>query len=260
MSHFLAKIKTYIEHRVQQIHINDNDITTNQIDFCKIFYQSTAPVIIAEIKFASPSLGVIYPGTLTPVQIAAQYKLHGANALSVLTEPTFFSGNIEFISQIRQNFIDYPILLKDFVLSPLQIKQAQLFGANAVLLIVSFLDPGLLQELYNYSTELGLTPLIEVHNFSELELALKLYPKLIGINNRNLHTLAIDLNTARSLIAAVPDNIFTICESGVNTLATINEMTALGFDGFLIGGHLMQHCNPGEKLTALLNDIPDDAR
>ena len=225
-------------------------------DFCKIF-QNDKPVIISEVKFASPSRGVIYQGNLSPVQIAHEYLHNGASALSVLTEPDYFKGDINYIRQIRASLPDCSMLLKDFVLAPIQIQQAHAAGANAVLLIVGFLDRTLLHELYAYALSLGLTPLIEVHDADELELALSLKPKIIGVNNRNLKTLKIDLETSRTLIKSIPDDIYAVCESGLSTLAEIQSMASLGFDGFLIGSHMMQSDHPGEALGNLLQGASD---
>ncbi|MDP3558922.1 MAG: indole-3-glycerol-phosphate synthase [Legionellaceae bacterium] len=252
MSDFLETIRESVLTRVQHMRIEERGTIVNTIDFCEMFRQTKSPIFISEIKFSSPSRGVIYRGDLSPVQIAAQYKQHGAHALSVLTEPSFFKGDIEYIRQIRTQLPDCPILLKDFVLSPLQIKQAQVYGASAVLLIVGFLEPALLRVLHAYALSLGLTPLVEVHDAAELEVALTLQPKVIGINNRNLKTLKIDLNTSRALIPLIPEEIFTVCESGIDSVSAIQEMSALGFDGFLIGSHLMQSAHPGEALAALL--------
>ena len=251
MSNFLDEMKAYVHARVHMMS-EPTDVRCNPTDFCEIFRHASKPTIISEVKFASPTRGVFYPGTLSPVQIATEYWDNGASALSVLTEPHFFKGNIEFIRQIRAALPNCPILLKDFVLDPMQIKQARAMGANAILLIVGFLTPSLLRELYDCVVSLGLTPLIEVHDADELEIALTLNPKVIGINKRNLKTLKIDLDTSRHLISLIPDNVFAVCESGISTLAEINAMTTLGFDGFLMGGHFMENAHPGEALGQLL--------
>ena len=251
MSHFLEDMTQHVLTRLQTLYVESNPPVASSVDFCEIFNHQTVPVIISEIKFASPSRGCIYTGTLNHVQIAERYVAHGASALSVLTEPHFFKGDVQYIRDIRAALPTCPILLKDFVLSPLQIQQAHAVGANAVLLIVAFLEPSLLRSLYDEAMNLGLVPLIEVHDERELELALRLQPKIIGINNRNLKTMAIDLDNARRLISQVPEDVFAVCESGIRTQAEIQEMQARGFDGFLIGSHLMQSPDPGEALGAL---------
>lgn len=254
MIDFLKKLKPLIQHRANQIQTAKIP-PKNSIDFCSIFEHSSKPVIIAEIKFASPSRGKIYNGRLNSVQIAQSYLNNKASALSVLTEPDFFKGDINYISKIRANFPNAPILCKDFILSKKQILQALSYGANAVLLIVAFLEPLLLKVLYNYAMSLNLTPLIEIHSLSELEIALELNPKIIGVNNRNLNTLDIDLNTSRNLIKKIPKHIYTVCESGIASVFDIQEMSRLGFHGFLIGSHFMLHPNPGEVLGKFINGV-----
>jgi indole-3-glycerol phosphate synthase len=257
MNNFLAVMRTRVLKRVEQISLLLEEASSQHLNFCHIFQDKSSPAIIAEIKFASPSQGAIYPGSLTPVQLAENYCTHGARALSVLTEPYFFRGDIQYIRQIRSAFPLCPILLKDFILHPLQIKQAQVFGANAVLLIVAFLTPALLQELYTYAVSLNLTPLVEVHDAEELSLALELKPKIIGINNRNLRSLAVALQTSYQLIQLIPDTVFAVCESGISTCREIKAMITAGFDGLLIGSKLMQSPQPGEVLSALLKEYPD---
>ena len=254
MSHFLDKMRSHVLTRVEQMEV-EGDLVTHPLDFCTIFQNSNLPVIISEIKFASPSRGVIYHGHLSHVQIAEHYMDHGASALSVLTEPNFFNGDIETIRTIRKAFPASHILLKDFVLAPIQIKQAHAFGANAVLLIVGFMEQSTLCDLYAYAVSLGLTPLVEVHDAEELDRALLLHPKIIGVNNRNLKTMVIDMEISRTLIKRIPDDVFAVCESGITTGVEIAEMTALGFDGFLIGSHMMQTNHPGEALGQLIESV-----
>ncbi len=256
MNDFLAVMRVEVLKRVKQM-TQPLDVASKQVDFCSIFQDKSAPVIIAEIKLASPSQGRIYPGSLNPVQLAKSYYSHGARALSVLTEPYFFKGDIQYIRQIRSALPLCPILLKDFILHPIQIKQAQVFGASAVLLIVAFLTPVLLQELYTYAVSLNLTPLIEVHDAEELALASQLKPKVIGINNRNLRSLSVDLQTSYQLIQLMPETVFAVCESGISTHSQIKAMLAAGFDGLLIGSQMMQSPQPGQALGALLKEHPD---
>jgi indole-3-glycerol phosphate synthase len=256
MNDFLAVMRTHVLKRLKQIP-QQSDTPVKQVDFCGIFQDKSTPTIIAEIKFASPSRGAIYPGSLNPVQLAGSYCIHGAQALSVLTEPHFFKGDIQYIRQIHRAFPLSPLLLKDFILDPIQIKQAQVFGASAVLLIVSFLTPALLQELYSYAVSLNLTPLVEVHDAEELALALELNPQVVGINNRNLRSLSVDLKTAYQLIQLIPDTVFAVCESGISTYSEIKALIAAGFDGFLIGSQMMQSPCPGEALAKLLKEHPD---
>ena len=208
--------------------------------------------IIAEIKFASPSLGDIYKGKLNHVQIAQEYIENGASALSVLTEPTRFKGDIRYISDIREKFPDFPILQKDFISTEKKILQAYEHGASAILLIVTHLQQLELSRLYEYALSLGLTPLVEVHSLEEIKRALMIQPTLIGVNNRNLNTLSIDLQISRDCIPHIPSSIKRLSLSGIHCSASLNEMRGLGFDGFLIGSHFMKHEHPGLALRALL--------
>lgn len=253
MNNFIETIKASVRSRAASIQI-ETDLRRNTLNFCDLFQSSTHPAIIAEIKFASPSRGRIYQGNLDPVSIAGDYLSHGASALSILTEPDYFQGNIESIRAVRQAYPEAHILLKDFVLSKAQIAQALVYGANAVLLIVAFLNPKLLKTLYDYTLSLGLTPLIEVHDLAELETALALKPKLIGINHRNLNTLTIDLDVSDALVKFIPDDVFVIAESGIETKADLNTMVSRGMDGCLIGSRFMKTSDPGQSLQQLLGD------
>jgi indole-3-glycerol phosphate synthase len=253
MNNFIQTMKNSVRSRADSIQM-EAGLIFNTLNFCDIFQSSSTPAIIAEIKFASPSAGRIYPGNLDPVTIAGDYLSHRASALSILTEPEYFQGNIESIRAVRQAYPKAHILLKDFVLSKAQIAQGLLYGANAVLLIVAFLSPKLLESLYDYSLSLGLTPLIEVHDLAELERALALKPKLIGINHRNLSTLTIDLDISDTLIQAIPDDVFVIAESGIETKADLNVMVSRGVDGCLIGSCFMKETYPGHALQKLLDD------
>ena len=251
---FLEKIRSHVTRRVELMPDSIIEMP-NTMDFCKIFSISTKPIIISEVKFSSPSRGQIYQGKLNHIDIAGNYLNAGAAALSVLAEPNYFQGSINFIKDIRVTYLNSYILLKDFILSKKQIAQGLLYGANAILLIVSFLNKDLLRELYDYSLHLGLTPIIEVHDGFELEQALQLSPQIIGINNRNLQTLEISLDTARNLIKHIPDDCYAICESGIDNSSQIREMMDIGFDGFLIGSSLMKYENPGIELQKLIFEV-----
>lgn len=252
MSNFLNKIRPLVLERVQNIKsLETNSTPAAGINFLDIFKQKE-PAIIAEIKFASPSQGNIYSGTLDHVAVAGSYLENGASALSVLAEPHYFKGNIEYIRDIRKAYPHCNILLKDFILDKRQIVQGKEYGANAILLIAAFLQPDQLKRLYHFILDLELTPLIEIHNSQELHSILSLNPKLIGINNRNLQSLKIDLDTSRNLIKDIPPSTYSICESGIDNKSQIQEMFALGFKGFLIGSSLMQTPDPGLALKTIL--------
>jgi indole-3-glycerol phosphate synthase len=253
MNNFLQCIKESVRERLLKTE-NYSETRRNELDFCNLFSSSEAFKVIAEIKFSSPSSGRIHPLKNNPERIAKEYISHGASALSILTEPHYFDGHIEYIEKVRRLFPEIPILLKDFVLSEKQIRQGIHHGANAILLIAAFLEKNELNELYHCALDLGATPLIEIHNEKDLNSALELSPKLIGINNRNLKTLEVDLNISRKLISKVPNGVYTLCESGLKSREELRAMSSLGFDGFLMGSRLMRKEHPGEELQTLIRE------
>lgn len=208
--------------------------------------------VIAEVKLASPSRGEIAP-ELKPLEVAGDYLAHGAAALSVLTEPQFFKGSLEYLRAIRQAFPEALLLMKDFILDAYQLYQGRLAGADACLLIVAMLEPEQLQELYQQALELGLTPLVEVHNAEEMQVALELKASLIGVNNRDLKTLTTDLQTSQRLASLVPAGTRLICESGLSQGQDLKQAASWGYTGFLIGTHFMATGKPGAALAELLS-------
>ena len=258
MTYFLNELKPFVQKRADQLCAIENP-EKNTINFCSIFEDklNPLPIVIAEIKFASPSRGKIYHGNLNCTEIAQAYINNQASALSILTEPHFFKGDLNYIKNIRKQFSNFPILCKDFILSKKQIAHALLSGANAILLIVAFLKKEQLENLYDYAMSLNLTPIIEIHNEQELNQALELNPTIIGINNRDLNTMHINLNNSRLLIKKIPDSVFTLCESGIQNRTEMLEMTQLGFDGLLIGTQFMRSENPGLALQQFIREGND---
>jgi len=220
-------------------------------DFAAAFRQPDLLHILAEIKRASPSQGAIAPH-LEAVDVARQYLSQGARALSVLTEPQFFGGQPQDLLAVRSQFPQALLLMKDFLLDPYQLYLARACGADACLLMASLLAPAELAELYGLALELGLTPLLEVHDAAEMAQAQALGAQLIGINNRNLKTLHVDLELGVSLLPLAPAQAVLICESGLSQAAELVRMRQLGFDGFLIGSSLMRGGQPGRALQTLL--------
>ena len=206
--------------------------------------------IIAEVKKASPSKGLIR-ADFEPLAIARDYAAAGASAISVLTEERFFDGRLEYLEQIR-GAVDVPLLRKDFILDPYQISEAKSFGADAILLIAALLEPGLLRELCAQATELALDSLIEVHTEKELESALAAGGQVVGINNRDLKTFAVDLAVTERLAPLVPAGTPRVCESGIDSPEQIRRVEKLGVHVFLIGESLMRAPTPGQKLRELL--------
>lgn len=256
MSDFLKKIRPLILERVQNAHMTMTQMESafehQPHDFGACF-QDPGKNIIAEIKRASPSQGEIAPNK-KPVEVAQSYLHAGAKAISVLTEPHYFGGNIAFIKAIRQAYPEARLLMKDFIITEHQVVQARWAGADACLLMVSMLEHRALKTLFDKALELGLTPLVEVHDADELKIALDLDAPLIGINNRDLKTLKVDLSTGKNLLEKAPKDRLYICESGIHQLSDLNLAHQWGFNGFLIGTHFMRQSDPGAALKAFLEN------
>ena len=217
--------------------------------------------IIAEVKYASPSQGTIVaqaPEERQPETVATAYFAAGAKAVSVLTEPQWFQGDLRYLGRIRSTLPRANLLMKDFVIDESQVYQARLYQANAVLLIVAMLSPQRLAALHALAIDLRLTPLVEVHDEAELAAALKIKPRLLGVNNRNLQTLKIDLETGLRLRRRIPAGIRSVCESGIETPQDLARMRQGGFDTFLVGTSLMRGGDPGGALQRLLDGARHD--
>lgn len=205
--------------------------------------------IIAEIKRASPSKGIIND-QIDVAETARNYETGGACAISVLTEEDRFKGSLEDLETARAA-VQIPVLRKDFVFDEFQIREAKDSGADVILLIVAMLDDENLKKLYEFADDLGLDVLVEVHTLEELERAKKLGAKIIGVNNRDLHSFKVSLDVSRELIKHAPKDALLICESGLSTKEEILEMKNLGFSGFLIGETLMRSGKVTEELKKL---------
>ncbi|HRJ66602.1 MAG TPA: indole-3-glycerol phosphate synthase TrpC [Alphaproteobacteria bacterium] len=209
--------------------------------------------VIAEVKFASPSEGDIRMPP-EPAPVAQGYLQAGARMLSVLTEPRYFKGSLDYLAAIRAGAPDALLLRKDFICDAYQLHEARAHGADAVLLIVAMTDDALTQDLLQQAAALGLTALVEVHDADEMARAQKMGARMIGVNNRNLKTLKTTLDTSRQLAPRKAPGSVLICESGLSTDAQLREMRGLGYDGFLMGTHFMKKPSPGDALAALLKD------
>ncbi len=194
--------------------------------------------IIAEIKKASPSKGVICED-FDPIQIAYNYSKGGADAISVLTEPHWFAGDIEYLTQIRR-YSQTPLLRKDFIIDKYQIVQALVYGADFILLIAKALSTKELKQLYDYALYVGLDVLVEIHDKDDLKKAIRCGANIIGINHRNLETFEFDMRLCYDLIPMIPNGKIIVAESGVDDRQTIDEISSIGADAFLIGEHLMR--------------------
>lgn len=207
--------------------------------------------LIAEVKKASPSAGVI-AANFDPVDIARQYEAAGAHALSVLTDEQFFQGSLQYLTQIR-NEVRLPLLRKDFVIHEVQIAEASVAGADAILLIVAALEQERLEALYKEATLLQLDVLVEVHTAEEMERALDLGADLIGINNRNLATFEVDLKTTEELSEEVPEGVVLVCESGLKTREDTQRAFDCGCNAILVGESLMRTNDIAAQVTELLS-------
>ncbi|MCI0653514.1 MAG: indole-3-glycerol phosphate synthase TrpC [Methylococcaceae bacterium] len=205
--------------------------------------------VIAEIKKASPSKGVIREN-FQPIQIARSYEQGGATCLSVLTDQKFFQGS-EVYLQLSRTACSLPVLRKDFMIDPYQVFEARAIEADCILLIVAALNDPQIKELADTASGLGMDVLIEVHNLEELERALKLDLPLLGINNRNLHNFETRLETTLDLLKHIPGNKTVVTESGIHSPADVRLMRDNGVNAFLIGEAFMKAEEPGEKLREL---------
>jgi indole-3-glycerol phosphate synthase len=209
-----------------------------------------SPAIISEIKKASPSKGVIC-ADFRPSEIARAYESGGAAALSVLTDRDYFQGSFDDLRAARAA-CSLPVLRKDFTISPYHVYEAAANGADGILLIVAILTPAQLRDYRLLATELGLDTLVEAHDARELDAALESGAEIIGINNRDLRTFDVTLETSIHLAPRIPTGLIKVSESGIFTPADIARLTAAGYNAFLVGEHLMKSGNPTAALQELV--------
>lgn len=228
---------------------NDQAPTRGFVNSLRKKIECHQPAIIAEVKKASPSKGIIRPN-FDPQKIAESYAKNGATCLSILTDEEFFKGHMDHLHQARAA-CQLPVLRKDFVLDEYQIFQARANEADCILLIVAALEDGLMQDLSGRATELGMDVLVEVHDVHELERGLKLKQPMIGVNNRDLRDFTTSLNTTIDLLPSIPDDRIVVTESGIHTSEDIELMRQHQVDAFLVGEIFMRADEPGEKLKEL---------
>ena len=207
------------------------------------------PAVIAEAKKASPSKGVIRE-SFNPAAIAASYQAGGAACMSVLTDADFFQGHEDYLQQARAA-CELPVIRKDFIVDPYQVYESRAIGADCILLIVACLEDQQMQQLAQLAEDLGMDVLVESHDAQELARALMLSTPLVGLNNRNLHTFELTLQTTFDLLAMVPEDRIVVTESGIHTPADVVLMQNQNVNAFLVGESFMRASDPGAKLAEL---------
>ena len=211
--------------------------------------------VIAECKRRSPSRGVLREA-YEPEAIARGYAAGGAAAISVLTEPTFFDGALDHLIAVRAA-VTTPVLRKDFIVSEYQLLEARAVGADAALLIVGALTPAELKRLAAFARSLGLDTLVEIHDAEELTIAIDSGAPVVGVNNRNLRTLTVDVHASEELIARIPPEVIAVSESGLSKADDLMRLSALGYRAFLIGERFMTAADPGAALRAFVGGVKD---
>jgi indole-3-glycerol phosphate synthase len=212
--------------------------------------RSGKPAVIAEAKKASPSKGLLSAG-FDPASIARSYERGGASALSVLTDERFFQGSLADLQAARAS-VELPVLRKDFTIDDAQVVEATAHGADAILLIAALLTEREMRDLRESAERLGMAALVEVHDASELEAAAASGAKIVGVNNRNLHTFEVALETSLRLAERMPSGAIRVSESGIHGRGDVERLSAAGYDAFLVGEHLMRSGDPARALGALL--------
>ena len=256
-------LEEIIEHKLGEIAAAKDRISISELEsqfglvgstrgFCQALrnkIRAQQPAVIAEIKKASPSKGLIRQN-FDAAEHAADYAKNGATCLSIITDQKFFQGSNAFLRQAR-DACTLPTIRKDFVIGPYQIAESKVLGADCILLIVAALQHSQLAELAAYANEIAIDILVEVHNKEELERALELDTDIIGINNRNLHTFETSLRTTLELASSMPPEKLVVTESGINAVEDVKTMTDNGIFGFLVGESFMRAEKPGTRLKEL---------
>jgi len=245
-----------INERKKQCNLQEMRLRANNADVCRGFVEAIKskieqgkPGVIAEIKKASPSKGVIREN-FKPAEIAKSYEKGGAACLSVLTDADFFQGSEDYLKQARAA-CSLPVIRKDFIVDPYQVYESRSIGADCILLIVAALNDTQLSELSSLAQELGLDVLVEVHDAEELQRALVLQLPLVGINNRDLRTFEVNLNTTLDLLKQIPKNRIVVTESAIQDKKDVALMRAHDVNAFLVGEAFMRAADPGKALAKL---------
>lgn len=218
--------------------------------------KSRYPALIAEVKCASPSRGLLVKD-FNPPRLARIYAENGAAAISVLTDERYFQGSLDHLRQIRALGLGLPLLRKDFICDPYQVYEARAAGADAVLLIAAYLDLSQLRDLYALALSLGLSVLVEVHDFTELEVALQVSPTLVGINNRDLRNFSVNLETTLGMRSHVPPEICLVAESGIHSPGDVERLAQVGVDAILVGEGLVTAADTAAQVRLLAGSKPN---
>ncbi len=246
----LAEIVAEKRREVAHLRPTVASVRKDDRDFTGVLLRQNGVALIAEVKKASPSAGIIC-ADFDPVKIAREYEAAGATALSVLTDEKFFQGRLEYLRLIRQA-VQLPLLRKDFIIDERQLHETATAGADAVLLIVAILDDAQLKDYQTLAGELHLAALVEVHDDRELDRALNANAEIIGINNRDLKTFRTDLATTEKLAARIPTGKIIVAESGINSRADVQRVTGVGARAILVGESLMRSRDIASKMQELL--------
>ncbi|MFO1020821.1 MAG: indole-3-glycerol phosphate synthase TrpC [Planctomycetales bacterium] len=254
-------LKTIVDHKRTEIREAEERVSRADLearlssappvrDFVRALRDASGMGLIAEVKKASPSAGLIR-ADFDPVAIAKTYEQHGANCLSILTDEKFFQGALDYLIQVRAA-VSLPVLRKDFILDTYQVLEARAAGADCILLIAECLDDCRMRELYFYASELGMDCLIEIYDPENLDRVLKLEPPLIGVNNRNLRTMITSLDHTLTIAPKVPAGTILVSESGIKTHADVAHLQSHGVRAMLVGESLMRSPDIGQAVDQLL--------
>jgi indole-3-glycerol phosphate synthase len=252
LEQIVATKRQEVEERQQKVSIEDLQAHAVDVEPPRGFIAALTarkPGVIAEIKKASPSKGVIRE-PFDPAAIARTYADNQAACLSILTDEDYFQGSDQYLIDVRDT-VGLPVIRKDFTVDPYQVYEARALGADCILLIVAALPRKILGELYHLAREVGMDVLIEVHDAPELETALELHPRLIGVNNRNLKTFETSLNTTIDLLSEIPQCVSVVTESGIRTREDVVLMREHNVHCFLVGEAFMRAADPGAELKHL---------
>ncbi|SCY90379.1 indole-3-glycerol phosphate synthase TrpC [Alkaliphilus peptidifermentans] len=251
-----------VTHKIKRLKEQKEHITLNEIKeqvlklkkvedtvFAKAISEKEGIAVIAEVKKASPSKGIISE-EFDYLKIALDYEVYGASAISVLTEEDFFLGSPKYLTEIKGK-VNIPVLRKDFIIDEYQIYESKLLGANSILLITGILNDVQLRSFFDVANRLKMDCLVEVHNEAETKQAIDIGAKMIGINNRDLRTFYVDLKTSERLVKLIPEDIIKVSESGIKSINDIKRLHEIGFNAVLIGEALMKANSVKEKLKEL---------